>query len=66
MRRPSRKNIFKTIILLFFIMVGSVLIWRSVWEMSEEYLSPGVSFVLGILILFSVGIYSRRLLIERL
>jgi len=66
MRRPSKRGVFKTIILLFLIIVGTVLIWRSVWEVSEEYLSPGVSFALGVLILIGVGFYSKRFLLSHL
>jgi len=66
MKKPTKKGILKSFILLFFVIVGSVLIWRSIWEVSEEYLSLSVSFLLGVIILLGVGIYSKRFLIEHL
>lgn len=54
------------IILICLTIVGVILVWRGLWELSEKYFGPELSLIIGIVILSCVGFFSKRELFERI
>ncbi|HSA97960.1 MAG TPA: hypothetical protein VLF17_02665 [Candidatus Nitrosotenuis sp.] len=40
--------------------VGLILLWRGIWQVSEELFSKEISLVLGLVILFGIAVYEKK------
>lgn len=40
--------------------VGLILLWRGIWQVSEELFSKEISLVLGLVILSGIAVYEKK------
>lgn len=68
MKPPNtrQKNIIKSSLLFAASMVGIILVWRGLWDISEAYMTPIQSLGLGAIILLVIGFFFRKFLKRRL
>lgn len=60
------KFIIRRAILTILIIVGMVLVWRGVWEVSEEFFDARTSLLIGFILLGLVAYTSRKFFFEHI
>lgn len=60
------KQRLRRILLVIAALVGTILVWRGIWEVSENFFSAEASLLYGALILAALGFFARKFLFERI
>ena len=62
----SLKKKTRAIVICLIILLGLILLWRGIWEISERFFGPEVSALIGATLLAVVGIVSMESLFEHI
>lgn len=60
MGKQKGTNKIKSTLLLLITGVGIILLWRGIWESSEQFFDEHISLILGLVILVGVALFQRR------
>jgi len=64
--REKEKKFLRRAVLFSITLIGVILVWRGVWELSTRLFDSETSLILGAVILFIVGAFFRKFLMKNL